>query len=102
MFNIRQSSFETNSSSTHTLTFCTEQQMLDWKSGKTFLNPWSKTQWIPATPELLAEDADTRMDNDILTYEEYREDGYLHYYERSYETPNGEKIYAFGKYGYDG
>lgn len=37
---IRYSTFETNSSSTHSCVICTEQENQDWRDGKIFWNQW--------------------------------------------------------------
>lgn len=41
MIQIRNSVFETNSSSTHSLNICTKQTWLDWKEGKLLYCPYS-------------------------------------------------------------
>lgn len=38
MLQIRQMTFETNSSSTHSIVICTKKQFEDWKMGKCFFN----------------------------------------------------------------
>lgn len=43
MKQIRKNVFETNSSSTHTLAICTEDEYKDWKYGKLLFNKWNET-----------------------------------------------------------
>lgn len=43
MKQIRKNIFETNSSSTHTLAICTEDEYKDWKDGKLLFNKWNET-----------------------------------------------------------
>ena len=43
MKQIRKNVFETNSSSTHTLAICTEDEYKDWQDGKLLLNKWNET-----------------------------------------------------------
>lgn len=43
MKQIRKNVFETNSSSTHTLAICTEDEYKDWKAGKLLFNKWHET-----------------------------------------------------------
>lgn len=43
MKQIRKNVFETNSSSTHTLAICTEDEYKDWKDGKLLFNKWKET-----------------------------------------------------------
>ncbi len=46
MKTIRQNTFETNSSSTHSITIVTKNQYEDWKSGKVLFNKW-KEEFVP-------------------------------------------------------
>lgn len=43
MKQIRKNVFETNSSSTHTLAICTEDEYKDWQDGKMLFNKWRET-----------------------------------------------------------
>lgn len=43
MKQIRKNVFETNSSSTHTLAICTENEYKDWQGGKLLFNKWNET-----------------------------------------------------------
>lgn len=43
MKQIRKNVFETNSSSTHTLAICTEDEYKDWQDGKLLFNKWRET-----------------------------------------------------------
>ena len=43
MRQIRKNVFETNSSSTHTLAICTEDEYKDWQNGKLLFNKWRET-----------------------------------------------------------
>lgn len=144
----RRGVFETNSSSTHSLTMCTEQEFEDWKNGKTLINRYDG-EFIPAEKNTLPEKdlkieyfkeyaekiengyvyenkyyttledmvEEVQLDekeleafkndmknDDYMTYDEfwnYYEDEYNTFTE-SYTTKSGEKIVAFGYYGYDG
>lgn len=132
---IRRGVFETNSSSTHSLTMCTEKQYNDWKNGKLLYDSWNdKFVEVNAFTEQDKEDAkndyeykksafwknwEQLTDEEIknwynryarehkLTssgYETYEEWKYsdLEYFVSTYTTPGGEKVVAFGKYGYNG
>lgn len=133
---IRRSVFETNSSSTHSLTMCTEKQFDDWKNGKLMYNRW-KREFVE--PKILTErdkkdakeeydykksvfwkDWDALTDDEknewytkyaidhnikdsyCETYDEWQNDYNLETFVNGYTTPGGEKVIAFGKYGYDG
>ena len=43
MKQIRRNVFETNSSSTHTLAICTEDEYKKWQEGKMLFNKWNET-----------------------------------------------------------
>ena len=43
MKQIRKNVFETNSSSTHTLAICNEDEYKDWQDGKLLFNKWNET-----------------------------------------------------------
>lgn len=91
---IRRNVFETNSSSTHSITMCSEEEYNKWKNGELLLDYWSDS-FVEATEE-------NRDNEDCKTYEDYWDNEYLEDYEFSYVAKNGEKIIAFGQYGYDG
>lgn len=44
---IRRNVFETNSSSTHSLAICTEQEFEDWKAGKLLFDKWGECFILP-------------------------------------------------------
>lgn len=134
MRQIRQNTFETNSSSTHSLVLCTEDEFNNWKSGKALLNvdthtfvkyekPSNKdykearadyelnmTKYMKNWDGLSEKEKDeytidfikNRDDTYYLeTYDQYV-DSYLDWFSQKYTSPSGDKIVAFGKYGYDG
>lgn len=119
METIRVGVFETNSSSTHSLTMCTREEYDKWKKGELLWNKWDedfmtleqlcRENEIQFDDELYdndedyAESIDKKIKNaGYLTYEEFWEDEYLEGFEDSYTTKGGEEIVAFGLYGYDG
>ena len=146
---VRQGVFETNSSSTHTLTICTKEDYEDWKHGDKFWldNDWGKLQTSKSfvTSEELEEltekyneeeqkridagdeyakvldidkvlnerrDYDSWNDNywdtersslEAYTMDDwYARNGDLETYERSFTSPSGDEMVAFGAFGYDG
>ena len=138
MRQIRRGVFETNSSSTHSLTICTEDQYNDWKAGKIFYDRYNEAfcekfiltdhekamakedykehygslvfhkNWNELTEEekevwyqkyYISEIKD--FYDDVVTYHEYFGGGSLETYVQFYTTPKGEKLVAFGKYGYN-
>ena len=63
MKQIRNSVFETNSSSVHTLSICSKKQFEEWQAGLIRYDPWN----------------DTFSDNDIETLEQIKKDAVEHY-----------------------
>ena len=114
---IRRGVFETNSSSTHSITMCSQEEYDKFKNGELYIN-WHDSF---VTKEEIIEDirkercdfdnlSDEEKDNvikrymkdmELRDYESYWDDDYLEGYEDSYTTKSGEKVIAFGKYGYD-
>lgn len=134
---IRRGVFETNSSSTHSLTICTEEEFEQWKEGELLFNEYNNTNFVKANKlsdydkECAAQDYEYNKgefykdwsdlsqsekekyytkyakenhiaNEDDKTYEEWRSDDYLETFVKKYTSKSGDKIVAFGKYGYDG
>lgn len=101
---IRRGVFETNSSSVHSLTICTDEEYNKWKN--------RELVWDYYTEKLVPVNDDSEKDAITIDddYRYYSYDGMLGHgwfrdayelYEEEYTTPNGETIHAFGYYGYD-
>lgn len=134
---IRRGVFETNSSSTHSLTMCSEEEFEKWKNGEILFNRWGSEKFVsPKTmTDLQKNDAkeyyeSTRddfqkewdnlsetakesyytkyakenglIDEDAQTYEQYMRNNVLETFVTRYTSKSGDKIVAFGEYGYDG
>ena len=123
MRQIRRGVFETNSSSVHSLTMCSAEEYEKWENGKLLywqdkdkfetrediIEELKNLKWYDGSlryPDVNWEDEDEVndifSDNEIQTCEEYFVNNYFYTFEDSYTTPNGEKVVAFGYYGYDG
>lgn len=76
--------FETNSSSTHSLTICTEDDFERFKSGELMLN---RRELVKPDPK----------DDDQVAYEDFGHG--LGYFEKRFTTPSGDKMVAFWEYG---
>lgn len=127
MKQIRHGVFETNSSSTHSITMCMESDFIAWKNGDVYLNDnsgWSsysiyKDQQFVTKEEaidiltnnkyppssdlssLSMEDLEEWFkESEIYTYHNYGSE-YFEDYEDSITTPNGDTVVAFGYYGYN-
>lgn len=131
---IRRRVFETNSSSTHSLTMCDEEEFEAWKRGEVLFKKW-EDKFVPAIDlsdhikrmaEEYYEDNKTEfqkdwkdlsekakqkyyikyvrendfIDEDAKTYEQYINEGDLETFIYRYTSKNGDKIVAFGEYGY--
>jgi len=89
---IRRCIFETNSSSTHSLTIVSAEDFEKWQNGDLLLDRWND-EFVQKTEE----------DNDDLeTYDQYMDEDYLEIFKDTYTTKSGDKVVVFGKYGYDG
>ena len=94
---IRCGVFETNSSMTHALTICTEEEYKKWVKGEVILyDSWrAKTEFIPI--DEVPEGAD---EWDYVSYDDYNSEGFEEY-EEHFTTPSGDKMVVFGYYGHD-
>lgn len=96
MRQIRRGVFETNSSSVHSITMCTEEDFDKWVNGEFYYDDWNE--------KFVKEKPDNDEENRFLTYDQFFNDwGYIEYetYKKECITPGGEKIIAFGYYGRD-
>lgn len=107
MIQIRRNVFETNSSSTHSITICTEDEYQMWKRGEVY---WSRYSEKFVSKEDVEEGFkksrnddfnDYLYDEGLYTFDRYN-DIEMETYEEHYQTKSGDKIIAFGYYGYDG
>lgn len=125
MKQIRRNTFETNSSSTHSITMCTANTFNDWvegkcrwirwaESGKEFINEDDILSYLEQKYNIDRADWEHKRETDPERYDEDLQSWYDMYtydmwrsmeyetYEHNYTTPSGETIVAFGHYGYDG
>ena len=119
---IRRRTFETNSSSTHSITMCSESDFDKWKKGEMYWNRWNeelvpkeevekemaklKEEFISEHPDYDKDDIDweeqledyLNSDKEYYTYEEFNDYDYIEYetFEDSYDG-----VVAFGYYGMD-
>ena len=101
MKQIRRNVFETNSSSTHSITMCMKSEFDKWVGGELAWDVWCG-KLVPITPEVQTEMTDRY--SRYLTYDQFNDWDYLPHetYVDSYTTPNGDTVISFGYYGYDG
>lgn len=113
---IRRCVFETNSSSVHSLTMCTEEEYLKWENGEVLFWKWenkfgtkeeiikelnTQSYYSDANWDDEDEVHDIFSDEGIKTYEEYFDNNDFETFEDRYGTPSGDVVVAFGYYGHD-
>lgn len=109
---IRYGVFETNSSSTHTITLTTIEEYIDWEKGKIYLNGNheidGKFVARDVAVEIILHDGqyeEDELDDYIFSqyqfdsYERYIDDDELEDFYEELTTPKGETVVAFGKFG---
>lgn len=94
---IRRGVYETNSSSCHALSMCSGEEYEKWKNGELVFDRESY-RLIPATEK------DEDDPEGYLSPKEYFDEmgAYFETFIDSYKLPDGQKVVAFGYYGYDG
>lgn len=123
MIQIRRGVFETNSSSTHSITICSESEFDRWKERKLYYNDcWclrddpqflNREEVIKAIISCNYPPKENPYDMDdceldellsdeygIYTYDNYFNNYDYEHYEECYRPEHGDKIVAFGYYGY--
>ena len=93
MFSIRKNVFETNSSSTHSICICTADEYERFIDGETMYDSYN---------EELVTVSDNEIEEDEYRYKSFNDMGcYKEYYCHPFKTPSGDKMVAFGEYGFD-
>ena len=101
MIQIRQGVFETNSSSTHALAICTQEEWEKLQSGEYLVNEWDITELISKDDPNAINDPDD-WDSRYSTYDElYDNSSSYEFFTRHFTTPSGDKMVAWGYYGYN-
>lgn len=119
-FSIRRNVFETNSSSTHSITICSELDYGKWKKGKMLWDYENdKIVPIPENWRELPLDEYGNYYEDYEEWEDYEDYEYENLYtykryinfietsetyeefEETYTTESGDKVKVFGYYGND-
>lgn len=119
---IRRCVFETNSSSTHSITMCSGEEYDKWCSGNLLF--WVGKKKFGTKEDIIEELKElTRWDNSLMypdvnwddgsvvadifdseeiqTSDEFFDDKYLETFEETFHTSNGEEVVVFGKFGYN-
>lgn len=96
MIQIRNGVFETNSSSTHSLIICTDEEYRKWKDNKMVLDR--------DVDRLIPMPGDDELEEDTwryVKYDEYDDKIDMETFGYDYTTEHGDKIHVFGWCGYD-
>ena len=127
MRQIRHGVFETNSSSTHSITMCMKSEYDKWVNGELYWNRWGdnfvtkdvvdkaieevREDFRKWEPDYIQGDEEweekfteyVNDDKQYYTYEEYCDYEYIDYekFEETFKTPSGEEVVSFGYYGND-
>lgn len=109
MIKIRQNVFETNSSSTHSLILCSDEDYKKLNNEELFIGGGnrlvSKEERDEMIQSILAEHPEYDAEEVVkkyylpMTLEQWSEDEYLEYGEDKFKTPKGEIVHAVYKYG---
>ena len=97
MIQIRQGVFETNSSSTHALAICTQEEWDKLKSGEYLVNEWEITDMISNDDPKVVNEWETQY----VTYDELYNHSSYEFFTRHFKTPSGDEMVAWGYYGHD-
>ena len=101
MISVRRGVFETNSSSTHSITMCSENEYDKWENGELLLDRYDKVLMTKEECKKMCEE-EGEDECRYISYEQFWNDMDYETFEKSYTTKVGEKVIAFGYYGYDG
>lgn len=99
---IRRGIFETNSSSVHSITMCSDDEYNKWKNGELYFDRYAK-EFVEKSEEIEKEREEAAKYTQYLTYEEFHDRDYIEYetFHKEHTASSGETIHAFGYYGYD-
>lgn len=109
---IRSSVFETNSSSTHSISIVPKDQYEKFKNGELYWGDCELLTYDEVIEQIKKYDPDFDItdsdaideymrDNSILSFDEFENNCYLETFTTNYTTKSGDEIVAFGWYGND-
>lgn len=122
MISIRKNTFETNSSSTHSMVICTKDEWDKWAAGELYASRWYdgfKTkdevmeEYRKEYSDYFDEEGNFIPNDEYETFEDFQSDYSTEWYdmdgwvgelesdENEYTTSSGEVIKVICRYGYD-
>lgn len=115
MISLRRNTFETNSSSIHSLTVCSKSNYDSWVDGNMY---WDRRNEKLVSKDEVEKKYKEHCDYEkahgnepdefeywaeqYYTYEKYQDYIYMETYKVNYTSESGDNIVIFGYYGYDG
>jgi len=110
---IRAGVFETNSSSTHSLTLVDFEDFEKWKRGELLYSKWKgelikaeeqkgKCAFCDDDEEDCEDDCDYDEDERLLTYTQFFDEADMETFDEVHTCKNGTRVVAFGYFGWDG
>lgn len=100
MKQIRIGVFETNSSSTHSITIVSKENYNRWKNGEMLFDQDSES--IVKIPEDYNEETQDDKYDYLKTYDDWVNGSEMEDYFAEFKTEHDDEIVVFGRYGYDG
>lgn len=104
MIQVRRGVFETNSSSTHSITICTKEDFERFQRGELMYDSYGD-ELVPTDEEIWRMSPSRFFNHDEFFNpwnDEVRDWRWsFETYEKSFTTPAGEDMVAFGEYGHD-
>ena len=100
MIQIRQEVFETNSSSTHALAICTQEEWDKLQSGEYLVNEYDINNIVSKDDPRSINDPESWKEW-YITYGELYDRSYFEFFTRHFKTPSGDDMVAWGYYGHD-
>lgn len=122
MITIRKNTFETNSSSTHSMVICTKEEWDKWAAGELYASRYYKgfktkeevmEEYRKEYSEYFDKEGNFIPNDEYETFEDFQNDYSTEWYdmdewvgelecdENEYTTPGGEVIKVICRYGYD-
>jgi hypothetical protein len=105
---IRTGVFETNSSSTHSLTIETKENYEAWQNGELFFDMYDdrlvteeeiRSAYEKELLRFPDQEFEEFKEENYQTFDEYEDEEYLDSFRQNHTTKSGDEIVVFGKYG---
>lgn len=99
---IRRGVFETNSSSVHSLTMCSDDEYNKWKKGEILYNNYNDSfVTLDEALKTISDPDSDKFKEKFLDYDRFFRYTSYETFEDSYTTESGDVVHAFGYFGQD-